>query len=214
MDSRKLLQQYVPMAEFISKTIGNACEVVIQDVSNTEKSIFYITEPSVTGRKVGGPITDYALEILSSRCYEHQPYLCNYIGKGSDTKTFHSSTYFIKDQGELIGFFCVNIDISDLLKARDFFSQILMIPQGEQHIKENFNFSLKDMMNNILQAHTQFTSVDQLSVQEKEDIVTEMQEKGIFLLKGAVMTAAEALQVSEQTIYRYLKNSKKKKSRE
>ena len=79
MENKKKLMQYVPMAEFISKTVGDNCEVVIQDLSNTHNSIVYITEPSVTGRKVGGPITDYALELVSNHGYEPKQYVCNYI---------------------------------------------------------------------------------------------------------------------------------------
>ncbi|HHV31269.1 MAG: YheO-like PAS domain protein [Ruminococcaceae bacterium] len=209
MDSKKILMQYIPMAEFISKTVGSYCEVVISDLSNAEQSILYITEPSLTGRKVGGPITDYALELVSNHDYHNEPYVCNYIGKGNNGKTFRSSTYFITNEGKLIGLFCVNIDISGLLKAKDLISEFLTIPQDE-YIRENFNLSLEDMTNNIIQEHTKSNSVDQLSVQEKQDIVAEMQAKGLFLMKGAVMVAAEALNVSEQSIYRYIKNSKRK----
>lgn len=208
MENKKKLMQYVPMAEFISKTVGDNCEVVIQDLSNTHNSIVYITEPSVTGRKVGGPITDYALELVSNHGYETKQYVCNYIGKSNNGKTFRSSTFFIKDEGNLIGLFCVNIDISNLLKAKDILVEELAASH-EDYIKENFNLSLEDMTNKIILEHIQSTPAEQVSIQQKQDIVTEMQSKGLFLMKGAVTVAADALNVSEQSIYRYIKNSKK-----
>ncbi|WP_238558869.1 helix-turn-helix domain-containing protein [Yersinia pestis] len=40
---------------------------------------------------------------------------------------------------------------------------------------------------------------------EKKEIVKKLNEKGVFLLKGAVAEVAMRLETSEQTIYRYLK---------
>ena len=48
---------------------------------------------------------------------------------------------------------------------------------------------------------------ESLGVAEKRRFVALLSQKGGFLLKGAVSRAASALGVSEQTVYRYLKDS-------
>ena len=45
-----------------------------------------------------------------------------------------------------------------------------------------------------------------MTTEEKKEIVEELNAKGVFLLKGTVAEVAQRLDVSEQTIYRYLKN--------
>ena len=44
-----------------------------------------------------------------------------------------------------------------------------------------------------------------MTIEEKKQVVATLQGKGAFLLKGAVGEVAQALDVSEQTVYRYLK---------
>ena len=40
---------------------------------------------------------------------------------------------------------------------------------------------------------------------EKKEVVDALNDRGVFLLKGVVSEVASRLDVSEQTIYRYLK---------
>jgi len=51
-------------------------------------------------------------------------------------------------------------------------------------------------------------SPDRLSPQEKIEIVRELNELGVFLLKGGVSQVAVALSISEPTVYRYLQKLK------
>ena len=44
-----------------------------------------------------------------------------------------------------------------------------------------------------------------LMAREKKELVEELNDRGVFLLKGAVTEVARRLAVSEQTVYRYLK---------
>ena len=43
-----------------------------------------------------------------------------------------------------------------------------------------------------------------LSYQEKMEVVRSLDEKGIFLVKGAITELAAALKTTEVTIYRYI----------
>ena len=51
--------------------------------------------------------------------------------------------------------------------------------------------------------------VKHLSSEGKEQVIEQLNEEGIFLLKGSVPKTAAALSISEPTVYRYLKNLKK-----
>jgi predicted transcriptional regulator YheO len=44
-----------------------------------------------------------------------------------------------------------------------------------------------------------------MTPEEKKELVDALNDRGVFLLKGVVSEVADRLEVSEQTIYRYLK---------
>lgn len=82
----------------------------------------------VSERKINSPITDLALKILKDESYKDRDYICNYKSRSKKNKTLRSSSYFIKDEmNKIIGMICVNMDISDVINARNTLDQFIMI---------------------------------------------------------------------------------------
>jgi|LGOV01.1.fsa_nt_gb predicted transcriptional regulator YheO len=214
MNSDEILKSYIPMVDFIAKTYGKNCEVVLHDLRDPNNSIVAIRNNYITGRIENGPITDFALNIIQNmEKYENENYICNYTGKAEKgDKTLRSSTYLIKDnEKNLIGMLCINIDITSLLKARDAIDNLIindeLLNKNKHQNEENFNMSVKDLINSyISQALDEFgTEPSRMTMVEKKDIVKHLKDKDAFRLKGVVIEVAKSLKVSEQTIYRYLK---------
>lgn len=208
MKNRERLLTYVPIADFVAAMNGPGCEVVIHDLSNLEHSIIYITKPSITHRTVGGAITDYALALLQSREYDRSNHVVNYLGRTDNDETIlRSSTYFIKSNNEVIGLFCVNIDITDLVKAESVIQRTLLVDagnfQGNWH-RENFTMSVDQAINEVVEMKAAGVDSKELSLETRKEIVRELHEKGVFMLKGAIHKIAEMFGVSNQTIYRYV----------
>ena len=71
---------------------------------------------------------------------------------------------------------------------------------------ENFTYDIKHLvetiLNEVLSTYNEFV---ELTADDKKNIVICLENKGVFMIKGAVTQVAERLDVSEQTIYRYLK---------
>ena len=61
------LQVVASIAEGIARQFGEYCEVVVHSLENYENSIVAIENGQVTGRPIGGPMTDFALTVLE-RC--------------------------------------------------------------------------------------------------------------------------------------------------
>ena len=53
MEIRSVLKPYIPVAELLAATFGPDCEVVLHDLAAPERSVVYVANPSVTGRKIG-----------------------------------------------------------------------------------------------------------------------------------------------------------------
>ncbi len=211
-----ILKIYIPLVKFIGNIFGENAEVVLHDIRHLEKSIIALSDHTLTGRKIGGTITDFALGLIHDKEYERRDSITNYTGKmKGDNRTFRSSTYFIKDdEGNLIGMFCINVDITPYLRVRQQLDSMLMFDSNADTLnadqkkeEESFASSFEEVLGQMVCTALGDYAVDaaHMTIEEKKQVVATLQGKGAFLLKGAVGEVAQALDVSEQTIYRYLK---------
>lgn len=208
MTDQEIFKLYIDIIPFLSELCGRGSEIVIHDGTNPENSIVAI-QNSLSGRKVGDPMTDLALELQQKGIYTNQPYLCNYRGKTKDND-FLSFTYFIKNEDRLIGFLCINKDMASVQElngaVRNLLSLFNLEMPAESEYRENLdtpvvNIVYKRISEIIAQSGV---SPSRLSRKEKISIVHRLDEEGLLSVKGAVSEAAEKLSISVPTVYRYL----------
>ena len=215
------LAPYIPLVEFLGKAMGPHCEVVLHDVSSPENSIIAIANGHVSGRSVGGPLTDLVLKVMKDGLRGHQPFISNYSARLKNNATCRSGSYFIKDANDqIIGVLCVNLDISKLVETRKFIDELIGVPEPATSpatpiaetidVFENLPESIDDVLNAIIdKVLKEFpVSPERMSVEEKMDVVKRSNEHGLFLLKGGLSELAKRMQLSEATIYRYLNKVK------
>ena len=214
----KEILKYYPIADYIAAINGSNCEVVIHDISDLKHSIVHIVNGNITGRKMGGSITNYALELLQKYDNSQQNYVVNYLGVTHKKKRIlRSSTYFIRNHNEkIIGFLCVNIDISNLLKMKDSIDNMILINESkrtdhENVRRENFDMTVDELVNVIIQSVIleSGTKLMESSQEQKIKLIKKMYDKGVFKFKGAVDTLSKIFDISTQSIYRYLKEIEK-----
>ena len=63
-----LIESLKIVVDAIARTFGPRCEVVLHDLRDLDRSIIKIENGHVTGRSVGGAITDKGLRDLRSGC--------------------------------------------------------------------------------------------------------------------------------------------------
>lgn len=223
-ENRQYLERFFPIASFIAAIIGPKCEVVVHDISDPEHSIVHIENGHISGRKVGDASTDLVLKILKSEAYHEEQYIANYRASGKMGQSFRSSTYFIKnDQNKLVGLLCLNIDVTHMEVAAEWVQHILqggpnpyVAPVIEQATKEEkqateyLQGNADDLLQHMVSSVTSRLKIspERLSSQEKIEVVRELNELGVFLLKGGVSQVANSLSISEPTVYRYLQKLK------
>lgn len=216
------LQPYIPLVEFISRIAGPDCEVVLHDVSDLEHSVIAISDCNLTGRKIGDAVTDMALRVLSLDQYQHVPYLVNYKGKAKsintgETLNFRSSTYMIRDGEEVIGLLCVNINtavytrLHECINALEMLNAMHDIDQDNGHNVEHFTTDADDLFNAcVARAQHHYGDLSSTTKSNRQQFVKELDENGLFNVKGSIARAAKVLHVSEQTVYRYISDNRKK----
>lgn len=226
--SPDILQQYSVIVDFLGKTLGPDYEVVLQDLDPDHSQIVAISNGHISGREIGGPVTDAALQMLASKAYKSNDFLYNYRGIAEDGHILRSSTMFIKDEdGKPIGLLCINFDDSRYMELhKKLFSVIhpesfleanpvcFQTPSQKERraaaqaeaITENFSMDISALMQKIFgdaTAHLE-TPVERLNQHEKKEIIQKLNDQGLFQLKGAISFVAKQFSCSTATIYRYL----------
>lgn len=214
--NKKLLEM-IPMVDFLAEAFGDDVEIALHDLTNLENSVVAIRNNHVSGRQVGAPATNFVLKIMHDGNHNNMNHLTNYLGISSTGRELRSSTYFIRDQGKLVGMLCVNIDYQKLYQAQAYLNDFLSFMQGPQQTNHLERFSQTSNEVTIDSIHEMIHSVgidpSRMSADEKLEIVRVLYQNGIFLLKGAVVETALQLNVSDATIYRYLAKVKRKDER-
>lgn len=212
MTNDELLKLFVPMVDFLGHVLGKHAEVLLHDVSSPEQSVIAICNGSLTGRDVGSPMTDLAFQIQSQERYKGQDYIVNYKAS-SQHKIFQSSTYYIKNNGELVGMLCINIDTSasqELLHTvKHFIESINQMPSVDtaiQEVAEKLDLPIVSYADSVIERTIADSGIlpKRMTSDEKKDIVRKLHEQGITRMKGAVSEIATQLNLSESTIYRYI----------
>jgi predicted transcriptional regulator YheO len=202
-DTKKtVLEALGLLGEIVTKTVGDWCEVVIHDLADLEHSIVSVTG-NVTGRAVGGNITDLGLAKL--RAGELDP-LLNYRSYTDDGKTLKCSSAFLcDDKGEAFACMCVNLNVTPLLLFEHFVHDLGSLTQ-ENDVKESFGQDLTETIETII-SEAAYEAGKPLSVMSKKDrltMVAALDERGLFQLRHSVPVVAKRLGVSRKTIYNYL----------
>ena len=219
MEMNPILKRYIPLVEYIGQAFGENCEVLLHDLTNMEHSIVAIANKHLTGRDVGGHITDFGLEVVHDPRYQDKDFAVNYAGTTPDGKrTLKSSTFFIRDDaGVTVGLLCINFDITDWLAAQHLVEGLTRLSDGPSAppkppapkpvTMETFSASIDDTLHHAIdRVMNEFgLPAQRLTTEEKRQAVENLQARGIFTMKGAVSLVAKKLDVSEQTVYRYLR---------
>ena len=223
------LQQYAKLVEFLGYALGPSYEIALHDLTDKDKSIIAIANGHVSGREVGAPLTNVALSILRDKSYEQADYRVNSYGVSVNGKDLRSSTFYIKEGGELIGLLCINFDDSGY---RAISSQLMSLchpdifvddmvrkaeraawAAGGQMAAEKFPVTADAVAADAIGRELERLGVtaERLTPEERLQIIANLEASGTFLMKGAVKDVAAELHCSQASVYRYLNQLKAEK---
>ncbi|MDD3655672.1 MAG: helix-turn-helix transcriptional regulator [Atribacterota bacterium] len=211
-----LIRSLIPIIKTIAETFGKNCEVVLHDFSGPQNSIIAIENGYVTGRKIGDPITDLALSSWRQGGFgnKREDKMINYKSKTKDGRILKSSSVFIKDQNnKIVGCLCINYDLTGHMMFEKIMDEFCAINELNGGKEETFTKDVDEILSSIIDEAINEIHKP-ISLMQKEDnlrVVEKVDEKGGFLIKGAVDQLAFKLNVSRYTVYNYLEEIKARK---
>ncbi|MHB1652051.1 MAG: helix-turn-helix transcriptional regulator [Desulfitobacteriaceae bacterium] len=200
-----LLENLKVIARGVAETYGRNCEVVVHDLRDLEHSLIFVAG-NVTNRNPGMPITDLVVKALHREGREAQD-MIGYKTVAKDGRVLKSSTLFIRDEnGEIFASLCLNYDVTGIL---DFSANLLDFAQirgshddKQETFASTVQETIESLVNQAINALGKQPAT--MSTDDKVRLVGILEEKGAFLIKGAVDYVAIVLGVSKFTIYNYL----------
>ena len=212
----KDIKKFISIADFLSEVLGQNTEIILHDLTNYEHSVVHIINGHISNRKIGDPITDFVLDFISTESKGNKQFICKYNSTAKG-KLLYSSTYFIRDENDVIvGALGLNSDYDEVKKSLSFLTSLLPNHIDDKtmslnNIKENLSSDSQELtLNKIDSIIAQFDiSSQRVNKEEKTQIITALNDCGIFNLRGSVQEVAKKLQMSEPSVYRYIKKVKK-----
>lgn len=225
------LKIMIPVVRGLANILGKDYEVNLHDVTMPEHSLVMCENGHVTGRAPGAPMTDFGLYMLQSEEYQNKEGIYNYLARNNRGELIKCSAIFIRDENEkMIGFMCINYDISKAVAAQELIESILHLdmekveqypesPQAEPQKPDKFPVPIREwyaqdleevVTDSLTQVKTRIgTPLNYLTKPEKKEVIKELHDRGFFLLKGSVDRVANEMANTKYTIYSYIRDVQK-----
>jgi len=222
----ELLDRHVLMADFVATCFGDNVEVAVHDIrDDLDHSIKAIFNNHVSGRQPGAPMTQLGRRFLKEKRTEGANSVCNYEGVTANGVSVRASTFFIKNpDGRVIGYLCVNIDVSAYSEAAKVLDKLLHYGQASPvtgdaivddrvSMVEDFPRGLTEIIGQVIAKYSRSAGkkLDSFVARDRIAVIAALEEKDLFSYKGCIGEAAGVLGISEPTVYRYLQKIRKEK---
>ena len=212
MSNYACLERYIPLVRFMGEICGKNYEIILHDVSTPERSVIAACNSHLSGRRVGDPMTELAKDLIRTGAYLEHDFVANYEGRTRGGKRFVSSTYFIKEKGELVGLICVNHDVEDFFALSEHLNNLVQafsLPVGgtcPTTYTENLDDSISGLSSSLIHSTVlnYHVPMEAMHSADKLEVVRILESQGVFATKGSVGQVARELHISEPTVYRYL----------
>ena len=215
----------MPFVDFLGAALGSATEIVLHDLSEPGSSVVKIVNGHVSGRNVGAPATDFARAMARDYGDTDLSYVTDYVCKTVDGRPLQGSSFFIRDEGKIVGMICVNIDpkpFRDLEDSINSFMEAYRHGGSEEYRDSNLDAvraayssssvetlalggtetGVEEQVRGLLSALGKTPS--ELDQAGRLDVIRKLEAAGTFLIKGAAADVASVLHVSVPSVYRYL----------
>ena len=206
---KTILESYMSMMDILSRYLGSAYELSLHSLEDYRHSVVKICNGYHSGRSVGAPLTDLALNMLRRIESEQEDVSASYASYRAVSRSgehLKSSTIPIFGEGRrLIGFLCINLyldtPLSEILGA-------LSEPPSSGTRNEFFAKNVGDAFTEaVADARAQvLADVGIPAANKNREIIRILYEKGFFHVKDSVVHAAQILGISKNTVYLHLRS--------
>jgi len=202
------LRKVMPFLRFLANIFGDDSEIALYDVRNPERSVVAIANARLGGHTLRDPAPDAVVAVLQSEERRHTDYVVEYESRSPNGTIFRSNSYLIRDaDGQAVAMLSVNIDVQRLVQAKEVFERLSRMSPiaGSQRVQRAV-LSPKELVKESIDTEVANAGIHPsvMSSADKYRVIQKLHETGVFLIHGAVPLAAQAVLLSEPSIYRLI----------
>ncbi|KMN82715.1 hypothetical protein VK98_06665 [Chromobacterium sp. LK11] len=211
-EKQAVLRALSAAVKLVGGMVDAHTEVVLHDLGRPERSVVAIENGHVSGRQLGdavlgGPAGDRGFAAIEQAMRQGgaEPALVSgYHTLSRDGRRLLSASAVFKTAaGEPFAALCLNSDRSQLEAALACLQALVgRAPPPPRAAPEPP--AMDEAMRDIIAQALDDKPLARMKKADKKQAVAQMLEQGLFIVKGGVERAAEALGVSRYTIYNYL----------
>ncbi len=202
MNKDKVFQYLDRICKGVALTFGSDCETLIQDMTKPEHPILAIYNSHVSGRHIGSEEDIYGNKgVYDETVFKGKDYI-NTLVITKDNRYIKSSTFNIKEDDYHFAF-GINYDFTALALANKSISEVILV-EGElkQIITDEANIQIEEAFSVALTKVG--IPINEMSKTDRLYLVKLLHHMNIFNLQRSVPFVAEKLNVSRNTIYKYI----------
>ena len=205
---KAILDSYASMIDGLSQYLGSAYEISLHSLEDYNHSVVKIKNGYHSGRSIGAPLTDLALNMLKRindlGISETETYISYNAITHTGERLKSSTLPIIGENNRVIGMLCINFYLDTPL------SEILhsFEESSTQIKKEHFSNDISDTIKQTtIDARNQVMLNPSIPATNKnKELIRILNEKGIFKIKDSVVTVANTLDISKSTVYLHLRS--------
>ncbi len=208
-----ILDSYASMMDGLARYLGSAYEISLHSLEDYNHSVVKIMNGYHSGRSVGAPLTDLAINMLKrindGGLSEKDSYT-TYSAVTQTGERLKSSTLPIIGENErVIGMLCINFYLDTPL------SEILGVFEDRSEAvvkKEHFSSDMKETIKQaVAEARVQVMNNSDIPATNKhKEVIRILKSRGLFRIKDSVQTVAKSLDISKSTVYMHLRSLSEK----
>lgn len=206
-EDRRILHSYEIFLDGLAEYLGDGYEIVLHSLENLDHSVIKIVNGQHTGRQVGAPITDLALQMLAHIQDHDGSSSVAYFTKNKRGEPLKASTICVRGENDrIIGLVCMNFYLNTPLS--DVLGVLVQQKQfGTPSVAENFSESTEELVKKAVEQVRREVQADAsvLPSLKNREIVRQLYQQGIFNIKSAVEQVAGAMEISQNTVYLHLR---------
>lgn len=197
------------IAHGIALQFGSDCEVVIHDLSlDLEKTLAYIENSNVTGRKVGDGPSHVVLEVTGKDPSTIEDRI-GYLTRTRDGRILKSSTIYFRDESGAINYILsINYDITNLLAVNTSIKGIIDVPAdpNKEEEPERIVRNVNDLLDDLIEESVARIGkpVALMNKDEKVLAIQFLNDAGAFLITKSGDKVSKYFGISKYTLYSYI----------
>ncbi len=206
------MTEYTNLLYLLKNTLPNSYNIYLFDL--TAKS-YPVAAKSENRHPTEKAARDMVKQIMASDELVERGMLSNIPLQQGDAELVKGSVFLVKDDGRAVGALCICLPVNNYLELESILSSVLtfnitddygsiensvdeVIPKDE---------TIEETVTRVIETYG--VEPARMNQDEKLELMCDLYDTGVFFRKGAVAVVADAISMSEQSVYRYVAKIKK-----